>query len=77
MNKKSAFQKIKNSRVVRVIFARKSVVFCLAVLLLLILAAIFALIVAPYDPYKQDLKGMLQGMGPKHILVRTPWGVTF
>ena len=67
MNKKSAFQKIKNSRVVRVIFARKSVVFCLAVLLLLILAAIFASIVASYDPYKQDLKGMLQGMGAKHI----------
>lgn len=62
MRKKSILDKIKDSRVVRVIFARKSVVFCLIVLAVLILAAIAAPLVAPYDPYKQDLKGMLQGM---------------
>lgn len=58
---------MKNSRIVRVIFARKSVVFCLVVLLILILAAIFAPVVAPYDPYKQDLTAMLQHMSPAHI----------
>lgn len=67
MNKKSTLSKIKDSRVVRVIFARKSVVFCLVVLAVLILAAIAAPLVAPYDPYKQDLKGMLQGMSVQHI----------
>lgn len=67
MNRKSTLSKIKDSRVVRVIFARKSVVFCLCVLAVLILASIAAPLVAPYDPYKQDLKGMLQGMSAQHI----------
>ncbi|NBJ93976.1 ABC transporter permease [Parablautia muri] len=67
MNRKSTLSKIKDSRVVRVIFARKSVVFCLCVLAVLILASIAAPLVAPYDPYKQDLKGMLQGMSTQHI----------
>ncbi len=67
MNRKSTLSKIKDSRVVRVIFARKSVVFCLCVLGVLILASIAAPLVAPYDPYKQDLKGMLQGMSGQHI----------
>lgn len=60
-------RKIKNSRIVRVLFARKSVVICLLILAVMILAAIFAPLVSPYDPYKQDLRNMLQGMSPAHI----------
>lgn len=59
--------KVKNSRIVRVLFARKSVVICLAVLAVMILAAVLAPIAAPYDPYKQNLRNMLQGMSFEHI----------
>lgn len=67
VKKKSIFQKIKNSRVIKVIFARKSVIFCIIVLIVLIFAAIFAPFITPYDPYKQDLKNMLQGVSAQHI----------
>lgn len=67
MKKKSLFEKIKDSRIVRVMFARKSVVVCIVILLILILAAICAPFVTSYDPYKQDLRGMLQGMSAQHI----------
>lgn len=58
--------KIKNSRVIKVLFARKSVVACLIILAIMILAAIFAPLVTVYDPYKQDLRNMLQGMSLAH-----------
>lgn len=66
MNK--MWKKIKNSRVVKVLFARKAVVFCLIVLAVMILSAIFAPLVAPYDPYKQDLVNMLQKVSAAHPL---------
>lgn len=66
MNKK-LISKINNSRIIRVLFARKSVVACLIILALLMLMAVFAPIVAPYDPNKQDLLNMLKGMSSEHI----------
>ena len=60
-------QKLKNSRIVRVLFARKSVVICLIILSIMVLAAILAPLAAPYDPYKQDLRNMLKGMSMDHI----------
>jgi peptide/nickel transport system permease protein len=43
----------------RVFFGRKVVVFGLIVIILLILTAVFAPILAPYDPYLQDLDNIL------------------
>lgn len=65
---KKWIQKVKNSRVVKVLFARKSVVACLIILAIMILASIFAPLVTVYDPYKQDLKSMLQGISLAHPL---------
>ncbi len=59
--------KIKNSRIVRVLLARKSVVACMIILAILIFSAVFAPIVAPYDPNKQDLVNMLKGVSMEHI----------
>ena len=53
---KKIWKKIKNSRIVKVLFARKAVVVCIVILLIMVLAAIFAPLVAPYDPYQQDLE---------------------
>lgn len=52
----------------KVLFARKAVIVCLIILAIMILAAIFAPLVTVYDPYKQDLRGMLQGMSAAHPL---------
>lgn len=65
---KKLWKKIKNSRIVKVLFARKAVIACLIILLVMILSAILAPIVSPYDPYKQDLRSMLLGMSPEHLL---------
>ena len=61
-------KKIKNSRVIKVLFARKSVIVCLVILAVMILAAVFAPLVTVYDPYKQDLKSMLLGISAAHPL---------
>lgn len=61
------FTKIRKSRFLKVMFARKSVIFCTIVLVLLLLSAFFAPLIAPYDPLKQDLRNSLVGMSPKHI----------
>jgi len=65
---KTKKRSLKNSRVVRVLLSRKSVVFCLIILAIMILASIFAPMVAPYNPYKQDLKNMLKPISVQHIL---------
>jgi peptide/nickel transport system permease protein len=52
----------------RVLLNRKIVVFGLAVIILLILAAILAPLLAPYDPYKQNLSESLQQPSSKHLL---------
>lgn len=65
---KNFAKKIKNSRVIKVLFARKSVIVCLVILAIMILAAVFAPLVTVYDPYKQDLKSMLLGISASHPL---------
>ncbi len=66
MNKKK--KKITDSRFVRVILARKSVVFCLIVLIVTLLISIFADQVAPYGYDDQDYTSILQGASSKHLL---------
>jgi peptide/nickel transport system permease protein len=55
-------------RVLRVFFGRKLAVIGLALVGLLILTAIFAPWVAPYDPYKMDLAHKLEQPGVAHWL---------
>jgi len=52
----------------RVFFGRGVVVFGLTVILILIVAAIFAPFIAPYDPYKQDRRNALRMPDAKHLL---------
>lgn len=66
--KKSVLQKVRNSRVVRVMFGRKIIVFCAALLVIMILVAIFAPVVAPYDPNQDDLYNVLKGGSAEHLL---------
>lgn len=55
-------------RFVRVFFGRRIVIFGTAVILLLIFSAIFADLISPYDPYKQDLRVSLQQPSRAHLL---------
>jgi peptide/nickel transport system permease protein len=50
------------------LFTRKLAIFGLIVLLLLVVAAIFAPLLAPYNPYKQDLRDTLQQPSKTHLL---------
>jgi ABC-type dipeptide/oligopeptide/nickel transport system permease subunit len=52
----------------RVFFSRKLVIFGLLILFLLIVTAIFAPLLAPYDPYKQDMMSTLQQPSKTHLL---------
>jgi peptide/nickel transport system permease protein len=52
----------------RVFFARRLVIFGLFILFLLLFTAIFAPLLAPYDPYKQDMRSTLQQPNPEHLL---------
>jgi peptide/nickel transport system permease protein len=52
----------------RVFFARRLVIFGLLVLFLLAITAIFAHLLAPYDPYKQDMRSTLQQPSSEHLL---------
>ena len=58
----------------RVFFSRRIVIFGLLVIAILILAAIFANFLAPYDPYKQDLNSILQPPSSSHLLGTDPIG---
>lgn len=66
--KKNLLQKLQSSRVMRVMFGRKIIVFCAALLVIMILIAIFAPAVAPYDPNKDDLYNVLKGSSAEHLL---------
>ena len=52
----------------RVFFARKIVIFGLVVLCLLVVAAIFAPWLAPYDPYKVDMRNVRLQPSSEHLL---------
>jgi len=55
-------------RFCRVFFARRLVIFGLLVLFLLVVTAIFAPLLAPYGPYKQDMRSTLQQPSSEHLL---------
>ncbi len=52
----------------RVFFARRLIIFGLLILFLLVVTAIFAPLLAPYNPYKQDMRSTLQQPNPEHLL---------
>ena len=52
----------------RVFFARRVVIFGLVVITILVLTAIFAPLLAPYDPYKQNLNNILSKPNSNHLL---------
>jgi peptide/nickel transport system permease protein len=52
----------------RVFFARRLVIVGLVILALLAITAIFAPLLAPYDPYKQDMRSTLQQPSKEHLL---------
>src|SRR5262245_16552218 len=47
---------------------RKAALFALFYLAIVVLAAIAAPLVSPYDPLKQDLRNILAGPTPQHLL---------
>jgi peptide/nickel transport system permease protein len=55
-------------RFIRVMLGRGVVVFGMFVVMMVIVAAVFAPLVAPYDPYDQDLDSVLQQPSAKHLL---------
>lgn len=55
-------------RVVKVFFQRKLAVIGLVFILLLIITAIFAPWLAPYDPYKMNMRAQLLQPSPEHLL---------
>ncbi len=55
-------------RFVRVLFGRPLVIFGVVIILLVILVAIFAPLLAPYDPYEQDLSQSLVKPSAAHLL---------
>jgi peptide/nickel transport system permease protein len=52
----------------RVFFGRRVVIFGFIIIVVLILTAIFAPLLAPYDPYQQDLQSTLQHPNAQHWL---------
>lgn len=55
-------------RFFRVFLRRKTVVVCLAILILFLVAAIAAPLLVSYDPNKQDLMNALKGISGDHLL---------
>lgn len=61
-------------RFIRVFFSRKVVVFGAVIIVMLIIVAIFAELISPYDPYQQNLREALQRPSWKHLLGTDPLG---
>ena len=61
-------KKLKKSRIIMVLFSRPSVVVCMTILLLMILAAIFANVITRYDPNLNDLTNMYAPSSAEHLL---------
>ena len=55
-------------RVLSVFFARPLPVVGLVIIVMLVLSAIFAPLIAPYDPYKMDILNKLQPPSREHLL---------
>jgi peptide/nickel transport system permease protein len=55
-------------RITRVMFTRKVVVFGMAIIVVMVLVAIFAPWIAPYNPYKTNLPDALQSPNAAHLL---------
>jgi peptide/nickel transport system permease protein len=55
-------------RFIRVLLSRGVVLFGVIVIIAFIFAAVFAPVVAPFDPYAQNLDDVLQQPGTKHLL---------
>jgi len=53
---------------IMVFFASNTVKIGFAVIVIMVLSAVFAPLAAPYSPYKQDLRNMLKGMTLTHPL---------
>lgn len=66
--KKGVLDKLRSSRVLRVMFGRKIIVVCAALVLIMVVVAIFAPVIAPYDPNQDDLYNVLQGCSAEHWL---------
>lgn len=66
--KKTLLKRLQSSRVLRVMFGRKIIIVCAALILLMILVAIFAPFIAPYDPNQDDLYNVLKGCSAEHWL---------
>jgi ABC-type dipeptide/oligopeptide/nickel transport system permease subunit len=61
-------------RFLRVFLGRKVVIFGAVIVLMLIMVATFASLVAPYDPYQQNLRNALQHPSREHLLGTDPLG---
>ena len=61
-------------RFLRVFLGRKVVIFGAVVILILIIVAIFAALIAPYDPYQQNLREALKHSSWEHLLGTDPLG---
>ena len=61
-------------RFVRAMFSRKIVVAATVIVVLVILAALFADVLAPYNPNEQDLYNILQGPGNGHLFGTDAFG---
>lgn len=55
-------------RFVRVFLGRRVVILGAAIIALLVLAALLADVISPYDPYRQNLRESLQPPSPAHLL---------
>jgi len=61
-------------RFLRVFLGRKVVLFGAVVIIILIIVAIFSALIAPYDPYQQELREALKNPSWKHLLGTDPLG---
>jgi peptide/nickel transport system permease protein len=59
---------------IQIFFGRKIAVFGAVVILVMIVVAIFAPLIAPYDPYQQNLREALQQPSRDHLLGTDPFG---
>jgi peptide/nickel transport system permease protein len=55
-------------RIVRILFGRGLVIFGLVIILLVIIMAVFAPLLAPHNPYEQNLSESLQKPSAQHLL---------